>query len=170
MSKSSPREANRGADGNSDLPLGRDAGCCASVCDFDVVSEAEELSIVPMKRLNKSGIVCRIPQGLANFVHCGIQSMLKIDEGISGPKALSQLLPRDQLARTRKQRCKNLKGLFLKLESLPLPAQLAAAQISFVLTEANCCGALIHVGRIAPQVERTRRSRRETRGHEARAL
>jgi hypothetical protein len=77
--------------------------------------------------------------------------MLKIDEGISRPKTLSQLLARYQLAWARKQRSQNLKGFVLKLQAMPLPPQFSAAQVSFIFREAKRWGALIHVGRIAPE-------------------
>src|SRR3954451_25326269 len=77
--------------------------------------------------------------------------MFKIDEGIGRPKTLSQLLPSNQLARTDQKRSKNLKRFFLKFQAMPLPPQFSAAQVSFILREANDSGALIHVGRIAPE-------------------
>src|SRR5438270_5274302 len=94
----------------------------------EVINGSDEAISASGQGFNKSRIVCRIPQRLANFVHRGIQSMLEIDEGISRPKALSQLLSRDQLARVRKKRSKNLKWLFLEFEAMPLPASFSAAQ------------------------------------------
>src|SRR3954447_10453427 len=112
-------------------------GLESSVLGRGTFDSPDESIPAPRQRLNKSRIVSRIPQRLANFVYRGIQSMFKIDEGIGRPKTLSQFLPRNQLARSRKQRGKNLKRFFLKFQAMPLPAQFSAAQVGFVFREAN---------------------------------
>src|SRR3954469_12828025 len=97
-------------------------GLESSVLGRGTFDSPDESIPAPRQRLNKSRIVSRIPQRLANFAYRGIQSMFKIDEGIGRPKHLAKFLPRDQLAGTRKQRSQNLKWLFLKFQAMPLPA------------------------------------------------
>src|SRR6266852_7042080 len=55
-----------------------------------------------------------IAQRLANLVHCGIQTVIEIDEGISGPDPYAQIFSRHDLTVILQQGAEDLKRLLLK--------------------------------------------------------
>ena len=99
---------------------------------------ANESVASPRNRLYKSGILGGVAEGLANFVHSGIQAVIVIDEGIRRPKPLAQFFPAHQFAGTIEQFEQNLQRLPLQARArLPFLAQFSCAAIELIQGEAE---------------------------------
>jgi hypothetical protein len=66
--------------------------------------------------------------------------VIEIDEGIRRPELLLQVLTRDQLSRSFKQRCQNMQRLFLQLYPLSPLAQFSGVKIDLESAETDNSG------------------------------
>lgn len=89
------------------------------------------------KGFNEERIIRRVAQHFAQPHDRGVQAVVKIDEGIIGPKPLPELFPGDHFAVPFQQNCENPARLLLKLDLSALFPKLTRAQINFVDTEAD---------------------------------
>jgi hypothetical protein len=63
--------------------------------------------------------------------------MIEINEGVSLPEALAQLLARNHLAGTLEEHDEDLKGLLPQLQPYSLSAQFTGAEVGFKDTKTN---------------------------------
>ena len=87
--------------------------------------------------LDKTWILRRIAQRLAQLADSRVQAVIEIDDGVVGLEALLQFLARDEFARALQQHRQNFEGLFLELDLRAVAAQLSRATIHFVDSEPN---------------------------------
>ena len=86
-------------------------------------------------RLHEARVLGCIAQHFAQ-PHDGIvQSVVKIDKGIAGPKAIAQFFSCDNFARLLQQHDQNLERLLWKFDSESMFPELASLQIDFKNTE-----------------------------------
>jgi len=86
-------------------------------------------------RFHKAGVLGSIAQHFAQAHYGIVQSVVEIDKGIAGPKAIAQFFARDNFARLLKKHDQNLKRLLWKFDSETMLAELASLQIHFENTE-----------------------------------
>jgi hypothetical protein len=72
---------------------------------------------------------------LAQFAERGVQAVVKIDEGVSRPKALAQVVSAHQSARLFQEARQNIKWFPLKMNSSAVLAQFACFQTNFKRAE-----------------------------------
>ena len=77
----------------------------------------------------------RVVQRSAQFFHRGIEAIVELDIGISGPQTLAQLLACHHLARPLEQNGKHLEWLALNFDARAMLAQFSAAQVYFIYPE-----------------------------------
>jgi len=78
---------------------------------------------------NPAGIFSGIGQAIAEPLNSGIQSMVEVDEGITGPELGSELLARDHFAIRIQQQTQNTEALFSHLDFASELPQFAGAEI-----------------------------------------
>lgn len=76
----------------------------------------DEAIAVTGKRFNEARIVRRVIKGFAQPHDRSVQAVIKIDEGIIGPKSLAKFFARDDFASLFQQNCENPARLFLKFD------------------------------------------------------
>jgi hypothetical protein len=76
----------------------------------------------------------RVAEDFADLVDGGIQVVIDVDKGV-GPEALLQFLAREDISGTPQQDGQKLKGLAAKFQLHSGLAQLAGAQVDFVVGE-----------------------------------
>jgi hypothetical protein len=84
---------------------------------------------VPWTRGNEAGIVGRITQRLSELGNGRIDAGFKLEKRLIWPKTLLQLLAGDFLSRLLEEGCKNDKGLLLKRDDTPPPAELVELKV-----------------------------------------
>jgi hypothetical protein len=82
-----------------------------------------------------------VAESLADAVHCGIQPMLKITEGLGRPQLVLQFFSGDQFARPAQQGGQHLVGLSGQTYAYAVPSQFLTSQVYLERTKAkNFCG------------------------------
>ena len=66
--------------------------------------------------LNVAGIICGIAEGVPQFVHGGVQAVIKIDKGVAGPELGAEFLPGHQFSGPRNHDGQNLERLTNQLD------------------------------------------------------
>src|SRR5499427_8328728 len=88
-------------------------------------------------RLDVTGMVGVIAQRLANLPNSAIKSYIEVNEGVSRPQLLLQLLPRDQCACVGQQLNQYPEGLLLQLNANTVLAQFSVPLRKFKRSEAK---------------------------------
>jgi hypothetical protein len=86
-----------------------------------------------------------VAERLADPIHCRIQPMLEITEGLGGPQLVLQFFPGDQFARPAQQGSQNLVGLSGQTYPYAVPPQFLTAQVRLEGAEAKNLRGLSHV-------------------------
>ena len=89
------------------------------------------------KCLHVARLLVRITKSATQRLDSGVHAVLKIDEGISRPKALLQLLAGEQLARLFKQQGEDLKGAAGQTNLAAMLAEFACAEVNVIGAEAQ---------------------------------
>jgi hypothetical protein len=90
----------------------------------------------PGNGLNKTRIRGRIAKRLSKLVDDGVQTVIKIDEGVRGPELLPQIFPSYNFTGSLQQYQQNLKWLLLQMHAHAGLAQFTARGIGFENSEA----------------------------------
>ena len=91
----------------------------------------DEAIASPRQGLDEAWVFGGVSQSVPEPFDGGIQTVIKIDEGIGGPEPGPQFLTCDDLPRLFKKQAEDLEGLFLQANFGVLTPELAALQISF---------------------------------------
>jgi len=89
------------------------------------------------QRLNKARVIRRVVEGLAEPFHRSVETKLKVNKCIGGPKFSVKLFARNQFARSFQQTHQNLKRLPLQPDLSALLLQLARTQVQLKNTESD---------------------------------
>ena len=95
----------------------------------------QETIASPRNRLDELGAVCRVSQGLAQLIHRRIKAVIKIYEGVGGPKSSPQSFASDDGTRCFQQGDQNREWLLLDAQISALPAKFPGLQIGLKYTE-----------------------------------
>ncbi|HEY2468484.1 MAG TPA: hypothetical protein VGI45_11705 [Terracidiphilus sp.] len=101
------------------------------------------------QRRDESWILGVVSQRLPQFLYSGIDTVLKVYEGIGWPKLLPDLFPRYHVAGPLDERGQNLEGSLLKLYLLTVAPHLTTSKVNFELSDPEargCCGWYLHGG------------------------
>lgn len=103
------------------------------------------------QRLDESGIVRRVTQGISKLVYGDPETVIEVDDGVSAPKLRSQSLACNYLSGMLDQNGKKLEGLALQTHTDTGASQLPRAQVSFKCPKLNPLRSVIryrrcHVG------------------------
>src|SRR5215467_6385644 len=85
------------------------------------------------------GVVRRVSQALPQALNGAVNSALKVDEYVLGPKLLPQLLARHDFGSFLDQEQQGSKRQFLDLHQRAVSAQLTAPRVDFEVTDAKRC-------------------------------
>jgi hypothetical protein len=120
--------------------LGRRAGLGRGI-GFDVqVNPRNEPEAAPGQRLDVPRRLGRIVQRSAKPVERVSERVVELDECVSGPEPLTEILSADQLPRTLEERRENPKRFVLEPELVAVLEQLARAEVQRVPSEAGDSG------------------------------
>ena len=91
----------------------------------------DEAIASPRQGLDEAWVFGAVSQSVPEPFDGGIQTVIKIDEGIGGPEPGPQFLTCDDLPRLFKKQAEDLEGLFLQANFGALTQELTAFEISF---------------------------------------
>jgi hypothetical protein len=95
------------------------------------------------------GFSASSPNASRSLIHCSVNAVFKVNEGIGRPETLADLFPRHHLAGPLEERGENLEGSLLELDFVAVAPHFTASKVYFKLsdTEArNCYGWYLHGG------------------------
>jgi hypothetical protein len=90
-----------------------------------------------MEGLDVTRDLGRIAECRPQLVHRSIQTAIKINERMIGPKGMAQFVPRHDLTGMLQQENEQVKGLFLQFDVKSMPAQFASTDIDLKRSEAK---------------------------------
>ena len=80
---------------------------------------------------------CRVTQGVAELLDGLVQSVVKVDKDVRGPKALLKFVASEYLTGAFEQDCQDLQWLLGQPQFRPIPAQLSGFEIELKEAKAN---------------------------------
>jgi len=107
-------------------------------CNFVVIlpiHPAYESVATPWDSLDPARVFSGVGQAIAEPLNSGIQSVVEVNEGITSPELLSQLLARDHFAIRIEQQAQNAETLLPHSDLVSELPQFAGAQIERVGSE-----------------------------------
>src|SRR5262249_7959629 len=91
------------------------------------IHSADEAIATSWDSRDPAGIFSGVGQAIAEPLNGGIQPMVEVDEGVTGPELVSEFLTRDHLAVRIEQQAQNSKALLARLDFASELPQFAGA-------------------------------------------
>jgi hypothetical protein len=102
--------------------------------------------------LDKSGVLCIVPESQANFRDSRVECVIEIDERVIRPDLGSKLFPCNQFARMSNEESQDLEWLYLQGKLYALLAQFRSLEVGFERPKSDRAGIVPIFHDAAPRV------------------
>jgi hypothetical protein len=123
---------------NPSTPAGASSLNLRQLGSCDPVDWRDKSVTAASHRLYESGIFGRIAKSVAESANRGVQTVVKINEGVGRPELLLQFVTSNDLARPFDESKQYLERLLLQAHTRAVAAKLSRAHVHFEGTETDC--------------------------------
>src|SRR5271166_2677266 len=102
---------------------------------LDDLNRSDKTIPNPRQCLDEPRVLSVVPEGLAQFVHSGINAVFEVHEGIAGPELLPDCVPRHYLAGPLQEFAKNLARVSLELDLGAVVPHLTTSKVHLELSD-----------------------------------